>query len=46
MYPYIPDGIYAEIRLLNELLNRAQGELVRLMDRIWSQQDQVQRMSQ
>ena len=34
MYPYIPDGIYAEIRVLNELLNRAQGELVRLKNRI------------
>ena len=34
MYPYIPDGIYAEIRVLNELLSRAQGELIRLKNRI------------
>ena len=33
-YPYIPDGIYAEIRVLSELRTMAQSEITRLKNRI------------
>ena len=33
--PYIPDGIYAEIRALSGLQVLAQSEITRLKNRIW-----------
>lgn len=34
MYPYIPDGVYAEIRTLNSLRVHAQEEAIRLKNRL------------
>ncbi len=35
LYPYIPDGVYAEIRVLSELRVRAQNELIRLKNQLY-----------
>ena len=34
LYPYIPDGVYAEIRVLSGLRTRAQSEITRLKNQI------------